>query len=241
MDNLERDVVINENGGFRVKDTSKDNPALNRIPWWVWSIILIAITAVLCYKAIQTPIALLLEGNLQYVYQGFGIFWGVVAGALVYFLLQEMNTWRYRKNRKLNLRLELELDIKKVNDWLAEVDKLRNAINGDTIGSYYGYFHLSSAVFTTAGDMFSSGELYRLLSYKQIGELQAIGRFMSYDGERVINAQINQRKSEYVAASGSNKTQAPVEVKRAAVADVDYWQESFEGHRRSLESIIKVL
>lgn len=178
---------------------------------------------------------------MQYVYQGFGVFLGVVAGALIHILLQEINTWRYRKMRTLNLRLELELDIRKIDEWLEEVVTLRNAINGDTIGTYYGYFNLSRAVFTTAGDMFNSGELYRLLSYQEIGKLQAIVPALSYGAESFINAQIDRRRSEYTTASDSGNPKAMVEVKRAAVADVDNWQGGFEDHQKTLKSIIEKL
>lgn len=157
-----------------MKDTSEDNPTHNRIPWWVWSIILIVITAVLCYKAIELPIALLFDGVIQYVLHGFGVFLGVLAGVWVTMRVQKQREREYGKHRRGNLKFELEWMIRKIEGWLEELTKLEKASTTEKLGTYDGFFDFATTAYPTADGMFLAGELYQLLTYGQIEQLQEI-------------------------------------------------------------------
>ena len=109
---------------------------------------------------------------MNYFLQGFGVFLGVLAGTAVTLLAQLVTNRRSQTKKLKNLKFELELNMKKIDRWLEELTKYRNAVNGDALNFYFGYFDLSRAVFITTSDMFLSGLLYKYLNHDDIGKVQ---------------------------------------------------------------------
>ena len=109
---------------------------------------------------------------LNYVVQGFGVFLGVIAGTAVTLLVQYLIQYKDIQQQTKNLKFELELNVGKIDAWLDELGKYRNAVNGDALHNYFGYFDLSRTVSNTTSTMFISGRLYKKLTHDQIGQLQ---------------------------------------------------------------------
>ena len=161
---------------------------------------------------------------MSYVLQGFGVFLGVLAGAAVTLLVQWVVERRKEKQKVKNLKFELEFDIRKIDKFLDEITRYRNAVNGETLDTYAGYFDLSRIICVTANDMFLSGLLYKYLSHDDIGKLQVIFSEFSINGENYINNQISQNKANFD--------------KKKAVMDVDFWEKKFKEHKQTLQDIV---
>ena len=164
-------------------------------------------------------------------FKGFGIVVGVcvgvVSGALVNLAVQWINEKRLERRLISNLKFELRFDIKKIDQWLSEVTRYRNAVNSNTMGSYFGYFDLSRFISITANAVFASGLLYRHLADDDIGKLQVITGELSPNWESFINNQIVQNRANFVQA--------------AAAQNVDFWERKFQDHRATLEAILSRL
>ena len=130
---------------------------------------------------------------LNYVVQGFGVFLGVIAGTAVTLLVQYLIQYKDIQQQTKNLKFELELNVGKIDAWLDELGKYRNAVNGDALHNYFGYFDLSRTVSNTTSTMFISGRLYKKLTHDQIGQLQAVFSTLSFNGERYMNEQVTTR------------------------------------------------
>ena len=80
---------------------------------------------------------------MEYFLQGFGVFLGVICGTAVTLVVVYINKRKNLNQQIKNLKFELDYNIKKLDSWIEEVEKYRNAVNGDALGSYYGEFDLS--------------------------------------------------------------------------------------------------
>lgn len=179
---------------------------------------------------------------MNYLVQGFGVFLGVVAGTAVTVLAALYFQRRNETQQTRNLRFELTLDIKKVETWLEEIKRYRDAVNGDSLHTYFGYFDLSRIVSVTANAMFQSGLLYKKLSHDQIGKLQVIFSEFSVHGEQYLGNQLTQTRQllEQCRSSGDMATWSS-HFKPDAVANVNFWERKFQEHKRSLEEIARSL
>jgi len=83
---------------------------------------------------------------MNYFLQGFGVFLGVIAGVTIALITQWINEKRKESQKVKNLKFEFGLNIDKINKWLEENTKYRNAVNGDALNNYFGYFDLSRFV-----------------------------------------------------------------------------------------------
>lgn len=171
-----------------------------------------------------------------------GIFLGVVAGTAVTILVQKWDQLRNEKKQIANLKFELTLNIKKVESWLEELEKYRNALNGDSIHDYFGYFNLSSAVVVVAFQLHQSGLIYRHLSHEHIGQLQEVFNDLSINGENFLNNQIFQRKQEFNTLRDQGSLPLwQQNMKPQIVRDIDFWEQKFKSHLNSLRSIVEAL
>jgi hypothetical protein len=114
--------------------------------------------------------------NLSYFVEGLGsfsgVFFGVVAGSIVTLLVNYLAQRLDERSQIKNLVFELSLNCTKLEEWLEELTKYRNAVNGDSLDSYYGYIRLSSAIGVTTNQLHTRGVLYRHLSHEHIAQLQ---------------------------------------------------------------------
>lgn len=164
---------------------------------------------------------------MNYFLQGFGVFLGVIAGTAVTLLTQWVMKKTAEKQKVRNLRFEFDLNIKKIDVWLEELTKYRNAVNGDSVQTYAGYFDLSRVVYFTANEMFQSGLLYKHLNHDEIGKLQVIFTELSLFGENYLNQQIANNKAN------QNKQQA--------VFNIDFWEKKFKEHKTTFAELLKKL
>lgn len=156
-----------------------------------------------------------------------GVFLGVVGGTGVMLLTQWVNQKRSENQKLKNLKFEFDLNIKKIDGWLGEIVKYRNAANSDTLAEYAGYFDLSRAVFNTTASMFATGELYQHVDYDEIGKLQTIQSEFSVFWENHLNSQIARNKTNF---------------NRGRVAlEIDFWEQKFKEHKQTLQEILKKL
>ena len=164
---------------------------------------------------------------MDYLLHGLGVFLGVLAGTAVTLLTQWVLNKTKEKHKTRNLRFEFELNIKKIDVWLEELGKYRNAVNGDSVQTYAGYFDLSRAVYPTANEMFQSGLLYKYLKHDEIGKLQVIFTEFSTYWENSLNQQIMDNKAN------PNKQQA--------VFNIDFWEKKFKEHKATFSDLVRKL
>ncbi|MCH8343907.1 MAG: hypothetical protein IH983_07960 [Planctomycetes bacterium] len=174
--------------------------------------------------------------------QGFGVFLGVLAGTAVTILAGLFLQSRKQKQQEGNLRFEFELNIHRIDGWLEDLTRYRNAINGDALHTFFGYFDLSKVIYPTANAMFLSGTLYKKLSLDQIGKLQVLFATFSLGGEQFMNNQMTKTKQAFEQCRSSNDMEPwTTELKPEAVANVDFWEETFQEHRTTLDQIVQSL
>jgi hypothetical protein len=164
-----------------------------------------------------------------------GVFLGVVAGVCITLAVEIVRSRQSRKQELANLKFEINVNIEKINGWLNEVKKWRNAINADNLPQYFGYFNLSSAIFATAGSLFIAGKLYNALSYEHIAKLQEVYKDLSIFGEQYLNNQIQQKK-QLLAHLLNNGLEAEWQrtLKPQCAQDVEFWEKKFESHKNAL-------
>ena len=160
---------------------------------------------------------------MDYILHGFGVFLGVIAGTVVTVLAQWWATRGNELQKVKNLRFECQLNITKIDAWLEELEKYRNAVNGDSVAIYFGYFDFSRAVHVTADEMFQAGLLYKYLDHEEILKLQVIFTELSMNGEHLINQQI-----------ASNKANPD---KQTAVSQINFYEDKLKGHRATFDSL----
>ena len=174
--------------------------------------------------------------------QFLGIFLGVIAGTAVTLLVQFWIRKRDEKSQVKNLKFELDLNSSKIEEWLEELAKYRNAVNGDSIQNYFGYFKLSSFIGVTAYQIHQSGLLYKHLSHEHIRQMQEVFNDFSFNGENFLNNQIEQRKQSYAYIQSLGNLQSwQSDLKPLVVRDIDFWEQKFKGHKNTVKSIIEGL
>lgn len=149
---------------------------------------------------------------------------------------------RQETQQTRNLRFELEANTRRIDAWLEELARWRNAVNGDSLHAYFGYFDLSRLLSVTANAMFQSGLLYKKLSHDQIGKLQVIFSEFSLNGEQYINNQITQTRQafEKCRADGSMDSWSS-RLKPEAVSTINFWEKKFQDHRLTFNEIARTL
>lgn len=183
---------------------------------------------------------------VSYLWQGFGaftgVFLGVIAGTAVTVLVHH---WFYRRNEKMqikNMKFELELNCRKLEGWLEELNKYRNSVNGDSLHTYFGYYKLSSAIGVATNQLHTSGVLYKYLSHEHIGQIQEVFNDLSLPGENYMNNQISQRKQTLTSLEESGQGELWHKfLKQQVIRDIDFWEQKFKSHLNSLRTIIEGL
>jgi hypothetical protein len=168
---------------------------------------------------------------MSYFLQGFGVFLGVLAGTAITILTKLFFIRRTEIRNLENLKFEIEFNIKRIDKWLIEIRKYRNAVNGDSLSDYYGYFDLASFLSPTLNNMYNNGSLYKYFNHDDIETLQEIYSEFSEGMEDNLNNQIEKNK-EYP------KEDWPIH-KPEIVQQIDVWEDTFIEHKKSLQDIVK--
>jgi len=181
-------------------------------------------------------LALFIQGLGQFS----GVFLGVIAGTAVTILAQKWLTSQSEQKQLNNFKFELELNSKKIEEWLTELGKYRNAVNGDSLLNYFGYFRFSSFIGVIASQLHGSGAIYKHLSHDHIGQLQIIYNELSLQGENILNNKIEQRKQSLANLNNQNQGQIwQSTLKQEVVNDINFWEEKLNGHTKTIDSIIE--
>lgn len=171
-----------------------------------------------------------------------GALLGVVAGTLITILAARLWERRAYRQQVCNLVFELRLNVKKVDRWLYEIAKYRNAVNGDSLHTWFGYFDLGKASYPTANEMFRTGLLYKALSHEHIEALQSTVAELSPMGEKYMNEQFTNSRVVFndIRQTRDNAYWLNV-AKPEAVRIADFWEHKMKGHRSTLDEIISAI
>ena len=178
---------------------------------------------------------------MDYILHGFGVFLGVLAGVAVTILVQWIVRKLHISQLKENLRFEFEFDNKKLDAWLKEIETLRQAVYGDTLNTYYGYFDLSKAVLGTAHRMFADGLLYSFLSHEDIERFLMLAMDFSLYAENYLNNQIDHNKRLYTGAAEANDSDGVKFVNQEILRIAEFWETKFKDHKKTLNDFISKL
>lgn len=170
-----------------------------------------------------------------------GVFLGVVAGTIVNILTVWFFYTRHESQQAGNLQFELDLNIRKIDKWLNEITNWRNAVNGDSLHLYFGYFDFSKALWVTGNNMLQSGFLYKHLSHEQIGTLQNISGELSIYGEQLMNQTVQKGKNLFNVGTAAGNPLWHSQYKAQVVQDINFWQNKLTEHRASLAAIVAAL
>lgn len=123
-----------------------------------------------------------------------GSAFGVVAGALIQYLVAIL-VIRYRRTKNLaDLRVETEYNLAIAEQMLDEVQKFRAAAQPATFQSYSWWFRAKDMLGIALKRIIDSGELYRMFSKEEILDIQALVQFLNPNMEQFISDRINELK-----------------------------------------------
>lgn len=136
---------------------------------------------------------------MNHFYQGFGIvvgvIAGVVAGTLVTVVIGWIGKWKNQKQRNKNLKFEFKFDIAKIQSFKAQLNNYRDAVNGDALTTYFGYFDLSKLIYGTAQSMYADGSLYKFFDEpNDLVKLQKAFNKYSAEWELAFNNKIKENR-----------------------------------------------
>ena len=167
---------------------------------------------------------------------------GIVAGIGVMIFSSRIQARAARKQQVRNLCFEMRLNIKKIDGWLTEVSRYRNAVNGDCLHTWFGYFDLSKTVSTTFGSMLTSGALYDAITYEDIESLQKVYWDLSRTGEHYLNDQLKNMRTRFEQLNIQKVSFVwMTSLKPEAVKIADYWESKLTDHRSELARISAAL
>ena len=171
-----------------------------------------------------------------------GAFLGIVAGTVVTICVHRFQEWRANRQQVRNLCFELRLNLKKIDRWLAEITRYRNAVNGDSLHTWFGYFDFGKTINSTANAMSVSGLIYKTLSYQHIEALQAIYWELSPAGEQYMNEQFTTSRNVFnQLRQDRNILIWSTVAKPEAVGIADFWERKLTDHRSTLQKITRTI
>ena len=162
--------------------------------------------------------------TMDYFLQALSVFGGVIAGVFVSAITEMLINRQQEKQKLRNLEFELQANIKKLDEWLDELSRYRNAINSDTVSNYFGYFDFARALIFAVNELLRTGTLYRYLTFEDISRLQVVFYDLSPGGEAHFNNQVNMERQEFL--------------KPRAVTNLNFWEERLKEHRKVLQEIV---
>ena len=157
----------------------------------------------------------------------FGVLSGIVAGVIIN-LVVVLLIKRYSQKQSINnLKFEIEYNIKKINEFLEELNNYRNKNNADNLNKYFGYFSLSKVILTTARQMFNNGEIYKFLDHDFVEKLQNFSIDFSLGTENFMNSQIKYNQSHYNTPG----------TKQIVSDQITFWEKKFKENKENLEEV----
>ncbi len=157
---------------------------------------------------------------------------GVIAGAFIQYLVQYYVDRRTQRDQRAALKKEMQCNLHLISELQAEAGRLRNAVNGDALTSYFGFFNYEKGLFAQAGALLANGMLYRWYSIEQLKKLQAVSYAMNINTSNFINQSITQRRD--AATKGElNKVEM--------VQFVNFIESELQNNKYLLEEFIAII
>lgn len=189
---------------------------------------------------------------MQYFYQGFWIFIGIVAGIGVNILTQKIINWKNEKNILKNFKFEIDFNVKKINRFLEYLRDYRDCVNGDSLNKFTKYFDLSRVIFGTTNNMLFSGLLYKYLSDENVENILIMTSQFTLYWENQINSNIGQhianfnfdkkkQKEATLSLTGLQESTLAIQYysKEEATSTAISWETFFKDHNKNLYKIQK--
>jgi hypothetical protein len=120
-------------------------------------------------------------GQMDFWATFLGAAFGVVAGTLVQFGTQYLFNHFTGKEQRSALKKEMQANLALVSDLKAEATRFRNAINGDSLNKYFGFFNFERGLFIQSTALMNSGKLYKWFSIDDLRKLQVISTKLTLD------------------------------------------------------------
>jgi hypothetical protein len=126
---------------------------------------------------------------------------GVVAGALIQYIVQFFIGRLEQRRQRQALKKEMEYNLQVVADLIVECTNLRNAVNGNALNMYFGYLQYERGIFAQSIALLNNGLLYRWFTIEALKKLQRITSILNVAHANVINSSIKERRD--AAAAGT--------------------------------------
>jgi len=176
------------------------------------------------------------------VTQASGLFWatvfgaalGIVAGTIIQYFITLALEKKSKARQKSSLMKEMIYNKSLACELYKEVQKLRNAVNGGVLNTYFGYFPYNKAIFAQAIASANNGMLYELLSIEHIKNAQHMVSVLSVNTENWVNNEITRRRDIVI--------NTPESFDRAeAVGFVDFVDKQIQDLQQTIDTLIKEL
>ncbi len=164
---------------------------------------------------------------LNYFFQGFGIFLGVVAGTAVTICSQWLISKRAEKQKIQNIKIELTFMQRQIKIWLTSLSQYRNAINGDALDTWADYIDVSKILRTSLIESFATGLVYKRLDDSLAADIQLALTDFSIGMEQVINQKISEQRMNFD--------------KKKAIIDLNFFEKKLKQHEKSVINALKCL
>ena len=159
--------------------------------------------------------------------QGFGIFWGVVAGTAVTLCSQWVMNKRAEKQKLKNIEIELIFMQQQIKSWLTSFSQYRNAINGDALETWAEYIEVSKVLKTSLIESFTSGLIYRHFDNSLAADIQLALTDFSIGMEQVINHKISEQRANFD--------------KKKAIVDLNFFESKLKQHEKAVTKALQCL
>ena len=120
---------------------------------------------------------------------------GVVAGAVIQFLVQQWLDRAEFKRQLDDIRAEAVYNISAVNELIAEAGRLRALAHPGGIQNYLGIFPFANVLWIAMNRIVNSGRLYRTFSHAEIEKIQKTMVFLSGATGSWVTTRVNQVKT----------------------------------------------
>lgn len=159
--------------------------------------------------------------------QGFGIFFGVIAGTAVTICSQWLMNKRVEKQKIKNIAIELTFMQQQIKSWLSSFSLYRNAINGDALETWAEYIDVSKVLKTSLIESFTSGLIYKHLDNSLAADIQLALTDLSIAMEQVINKKISEQRMNFD--------------KKKAIVDLNFFEKKLKQHEKAVTKALQCL
>lgn len=130
---------------------------------------------------------------------------GVVAGTVVQFLVQKLLNSGVERDQRAALKKEMLANQQLIDELQGEATRFRNAINGDAVASYFGFFNYERGIFDQGRALLSAGLLYKWFEIDDLRKLQLVAITLSQNTSNFINQTITDRRDKAKTGQGYDK------------------------------------